>query len=101
MGFGKMFVGGSGWRVFAVGRGEWWSGAESGAGAGGELSGLSCGHQKTQGRAPCDAEPGCERDYESLIVSGRFQLTTLKQPQRHHDESQNAPDSIRIDLGDG
>ena len=50
--------------------------------AGGELSGLSCGHQKTTGRAPCDAQPGCERDRESLRVSGRFQPTTLKQAQR-------------------
>ena len=34
----KMFVGESSGCVFAVGRGEWRSGAESGAGAGGELS---------------------------------------------------------------
>jgi len=39
VGLGKMFVGGSGGRVFADGSGQWWSGAESGAGAGGELSG--------------------------------------------------------------
>ena len=38
MGLGKMFVGGSGGGVFAVGRWQWWAGAESGAGAGGELS---------------------------------------------------------------
>ena len=36
MGFGKMFVGGSGGRVFAVG-GRWREDAESDAGAGGEL----------------------------------------------------------------
>ena len=38
VGLGKMFVGGSGWCVFAVGRREWWSGAESCAGAWGELT---------------------------------------------------------------
>ena len=68
---------------------------------GGELSGVSCGHQKTTGRAPCDAQPGYERDRESLRVSGRFQPTTLKQPQRPQHESQNAAEAIRIDLGDG
>ena len=35
-----------------VGSGRQWSGAEGGAGAGGELSSLSCGHRKTPGRAP-------------------------------------------------
>jgi hypothetical protein len=43
VGLGSVPVGGSGWRVCAVGRGEWRSGAESRAGAGGELSGLFCG----------------------------------------------------------
>ena len=38
MGFRKMFVGRSGRCVFAVRRGEWRSGAESCAGAGGELT---------------------------------------------------------------
>ena len=33
-------------------------------GSRGELSGLSCGHQKTPGRAPCDAKPGCESSRE-------------------------------------
>ncbi len=44
--------------------------AESGAGAGGELSGVSCGHQKTPGWAPCDAQPGCERDCEPPLAGG-------------------------------
>ena len=62
---------------------------------------LFCGHQKTPGRAPCDAQPGCERDCESLRVSGRFQPATLKQTQRPQDECQNTPKAIRVDLGDG
>jgi hypothetical protein len=43
MGVRSVPVGGSGWRVFAVGRGEWRPGSESGARAGSELSGVSCG----------------------------------------------------------
>ena len=62
---------------------------------------MSCGHQKTPGRAPCDAQPGCERDCESVCVSGRFQTTTFKQPQRPQDKGQNAAKAIRVDLGDG
>ena len=62
---------------------------------------MSCGHQKTTGRAPCDAQPGCECDCESLRVSGRSQPTTLKQSQRPHDECQNTSEAIRVDLGDG
>ena len=65
---------------------SWRSGADSGAGAGGELSSVSCGHRKTTGRAPCDAQPGCECECESLRVSGRFQPTTLKQRQRSQHE---------------
>jgi hypothetical protein len=49
VGFGQMSVGGSGGGVFAVGRAEWRSGAESRAGAGGELSDVQCGHQKDNG----------------------------------------------------
>ena len=58
MGFWSVPAGGSGGRVFAVGRGQWRAGAESGAGAGGELIGVSRGRQTTPGRAPmnCSAK---------------------------------------------
>jgi len=44
VGLGPVPVGGSGGRVCAAGRWQWWAGAEGGAGAGGELSGVFCGH---------------------------------------------------------
>jgi hypothetical protein len=44
MGFRSVPIGRSSGGVFAFGRGEWRSGAESRAGAGSELSGEFCGH---------------------------------------------------------
>jgi hypothetical protein len=64
---------------------SWRPGAESGARAGGSLSGMFCGHQKTPGRAPHDAQPGYELSVEIARLgnnSARLpQPTTLKQPQ--------------------
>jgi len=45
--------------------------------------------------------PVVNRDCVSVPVSGRFQPTTLKQPQRSQHEGQNAPEAIRVDFGDG
>jgi len=45
VGFGSLLVGGSGGRVFEVGRGEWQEGQAGGAGAGGELRRKSASHQ--------------------------------------------------------
>ena len=60
-------LGGPGWGLFAGG--SWWrEGAEGHEGAGGELSGVLCEHQTTTGRAPCDAQPGCESSMDDPFV---------------------------------
>jgi hypothetical protein len=82
VGFRKMFVGRSGGRVFAVGEWWWTAGAEGGAGAGGELSGVSCGHQMTTGRAPSDAQPGDESSLK--IARSGSQSGRLPQPTPPH-----------------
>ena len=74
-------------------------------GTGGELSGLSCGHQKTPGRAPCDAQPGCESSQEidrSGSQSDRRTATAtalLDQAERPRQERRDAPEAGGIDLG--
>ena len=44
---------------------------------------------------------GTKRHRAGHLASGRFQPTTLKQPQRPHDEGENAAKATRVDLGNG
>jgi hypothetical protein len=65
-GFGEMFVGGSGGRVFAVGSDEWRPGAKSGAGAGRQMS----GREKTEGAlSPASPTPRPGRAHGSVSPS--------------------------------
>ena len=65
------------------------------------------GQQKTPGRAPCDAQPGCESSLDQSGCSGSHgdgSATTatplLDQAERPGQERRDAPETGGIDLGD-